>query len=105
MSKVKFYNIRVYNNLIVENNLPNFAPEGNIVAKVPAGTGIMILATSNVEVFNNDISNNGTVNIAIVSYSDPNQESDENYYPYPKSIQIHGLRPLFASEAPFGRYF
>ena len=84
--------MRVFDNLIIDNNTDNFAPEGNIVGEVPRGTGIIIMANSNVEVFNNDISNNGTVNIAIVSYSDPNQESDENYYPYPKSIQVHGNR-------------
>ena len=35
---------RVYNNQIVENNHPNFAPKGNTVASVPAGTGVMIMA-------------------------------------------------------------
>ena len=86
------HDVRVFDNLIIDNNTDNFAPEGNIVGEVPRGTGIIIMANSNVEVFNNDISNNGTVNIAIVSYSDPNQENDENYYPYPKSIQVHGNR-------------
>ena len=86
------HHVRVFENLIIDNNTDNFAPEGNIVGEVPRGTGIIIMANSDVEVFNNDISDNGTLNIAIVSYSDPNQESDENYYPYPKSIQIHGNR-------------
>ena len=44
---------RVYNNKVENNNTGNFAPSGNIVAKVPAGTGVMILATDEVEVFNN----------------------------------------------------
>jgi len=86
------HHVRVFDNLIIDNNTDNFAPEGNIVGEVPRGTGIIIMANSDVEIFNNDISDNGTVNIAIVSYSDPNQESDKNYYPYPKSIQIHGNR-------------
>ena len=86
------HDVRVFDNLIIDNNTDNFAPEGNIVGEVPRGSGIIIMANSNVEIFNNDISNNGTLNMAIVSYSDPNQESDENYYPYPKSIQIHGNR-------------
>ncbi|MEZ6080900.1 MAG: hypothetical protein R3C56_36090 [Pirellulaceae bacterium] len=29
--------------------------EGNIVASVPAGTGVMIMANTNVEIFDNDI--------------------------------------------------
>ena len=86
------HHVRVFDNLIIDNNTDNFAPEGNIVGEVPRGTGIIIMANSDVEVFNNDISDNGTLNIAIVSYSDPNQDSDKNYYPYPKSIQIHGNR-------------
>jgi len=86
------HHVRVFDNLIIDNNTDNFAPEGNIVGEVPRGTGIIIMANSDVEVFNNDILNNGTVNVAIVSYSDPNQESDDNYYPYPKSIQIHSNR-------------
>ena len=39
--------------IVIENNLKNFAPPGNIVATVPSGTGIMVLATSDVEIFNN----------------------------------------------------
>ena len=37
-----------------ENNLFNFAPPGNIVGTVPPGTGIMVLATSGVEIFKNE---------------------------------------------------
>jgi hypothetical protein len=33
------------------------------------------------------ISGNGTVNLSIVSYSD--ETDDPNYYPHPKSIQVH----------------
>ena len=82
--------VRVYNNLILENNLSNFAPEGNIVAKVPAGTGIMILATSNVEIFNNIIYNNKTTNTSIVSFHITNETlTDSLYYPYPNTIYLH----------------
>ena len=42
--------VRIFDNIIKNNNLDNFAPEGNIVGKVPAGTGIMIMATEMVEV-------------------------------------------------------
>ena len=83
-------NVRVFNNLIVENNLYNFAPEGNIVAKVPTGTGVMVLATSNVEIFNNIIFENKTANTSIVSYYITEEEiTDSLYYPYPTSVYIH----------------
>ena len=82
--------VRVFRNKVIDNDTDNFAPEGNIVGEVPRGTGIIIQANSDVEVFNNDISGNGTVNVSIVTYS--NETQDENYYPHPRSIQIHGNR-------------
>jgi parallel beta-helix repeat protein len=82
------HHVRVFNNRSVGNNTDNFAPEGNIVGEVPRGTGIIIQANSNVEIFNNEIGDNDTVNIAVVTYG--NETDDDAYYPHPKSIQIHG---------------
>ena len=82
------HHVRVFNNKSVGNNTDNFAPEGNIVGEVPRGTGIIIQANSDVEIFNNIIGDNDTVNIAVVTYG--NDTDDEEYYPHPKSIQIHG---------------
>jgi len=84
------HHVRVFRNKAVDNDTDNFAPEGNIVGEVPRGTGIIIQANSDVEVFDNDISGNGTVNLSIVTYSA--ETDDENYYPHPKSIQVHGNR-------------
>ena len=84
------HHVRVFRNQVVDNNTDNFAPEGNIVGEVPRGTGIIIQANSDVEVFDNDISGNGTVNLSIVTYGA--ETEDENYYPHPKSIQVHGNR-------------
>ena len=81
------HHIRVFDNKSIDNDTDNFAPEGNIVGEVPRGTGIIIMANSDVEVFNNEMSGNGTVNLSIVSYSD--ETDDPNYYPHPRRIQIH----------------
>ena len=81
------HHIRVFENKSIDNDTDNFAPEGNIVGEVPRGTGIIIMANSDVEVFNNLMSGNGTVNLSIVSYSD--ETDDPNYYPHPKRIQVH----------------
>ena len=82
--------IRVYNNRSEFNNLDNFAPPGNIVGSVPAGTGIMILATKNVEIFENQIVENKTVGTAIVSYFITEEPmTDSLYNPYTSSISIH----------------
>lgn len=98
-------NIRVFNNTIVDNDTKNFAPEGNIVGFVPTGTGLNIMANTNVEVFGNEFSGNGTGNVMIRSYMDYNgrrkAEDDNNYYPYPRNIYIHdntfgtgGFKPM-----------
>jgi parallel beta-helix repeat protein len=82
------HHVRVFNNQSVGNNTDNFAPEGNIVGEVPRGTGIIIMANSDVEIFDNTIGENDTVNIAVVTYG--SETDDDQYYPHPKSIQIHG---------------
>ena len=84
------HHVRVFRNKAINNDTDNFAPEGNIVGEVPRGTGIIIQANSDVEVFDNDIYGNGTVNLSIVTYG--YETEDENYNPHPKSIQIHNNR-------------
>lgn len=82
--------VRVFDNEVRENNHSNFAPKGNIVAGVTPGTGILILATSDVEVFNNRIINNRTAGTSIISYHMTEQPiNDDTYDPYPKRIFIH----------------
>lgn len=82
--------VRVFNNHIHDNNHKNFAPKGNIVGKVPPGTGLMILATSHVEAFENKIINNISAGTAIISYHmTENPIHDSTYYPYPSDIYLH----------------
>ncbi|HAS40649.1 MAG TPA: hypothetical protein DCS93_09230 [Microscillaceae bacterium] len=82
--------VRVFKNKIFNNNYKNFAPKGNIVGKVPPGTGVIILATSNVEIFNNEIINNRTLGTGIISYHMTEIPiKDSSYYPYPTKINIH----------------
>ena len=102
--------IEVFDNRVYENNRDNFAPDGNIVAAVPPGTGVMILATENVHVHNNQITQNKTVGAAIISYvlvseltgDNTSQESnagsaqqinqkyeqDLDYNPYSRNIRL-----------------
>jgi parallel beta-helix repeat protein len=103
--------IRVFNNKIYENNFSNFAPKGNIVAKVPKGTGILILATNHVEVFNNAITNNKSCGLGIISYfMTENPIKDSLYYPYPQNISVHHntferRSERATSEGRFGKIF
>jgi parallel beta-helix repeat protein len=85
--------VRVFDNEFFENNTPNFAPPGNIVGKVPQGTGMAVLAARDVEVFDNDIRNNQTVNFGAISYLTTELDSnDSEYNPYPDSIYVHHNR-------------
>ena len=81
---------RVFDNKVHRNNTPNFAPPGNTVAGVPAGTGIMISANDDIEVFGNSVKDNDTANMLVVSYLiTGNPLTDVNYDPYPERIYIH----------------
>ena len=84
------HHVRVFRNKSINNNTDNFAPEGNIVGEVPRGSGIIIQANSHVEIFDNDIGGNDTINIAVVTYG--YNTDDKNYYPHPRNIQIHNNR-------------
>lgn len=82
--------VRVFRNNVRDNNHNNFAPKGNVVGKVPPGTGVMILASRHVEVFDNRIVNNITAGTAIISYHmTENPINDPEYDPFPTDVYIH----------------
>ncbi|WP_420318701.1 parallel beta-helix domain-containing protein [Ekhidna sp.] len=94
---------RVFDNDVISNNHRNFAPEGNVVAVVPPGTGIMMMATRGIEVFNNRIHHNKTIGTALVSYllvealgaeegsqlDSANNRINQSYDPYPNYVYFH----------------
>lgn len=85
--------VRLFHNRSVDNNHRNFAPKGNIVGEVPPGTGVMIMATKEVEIFDNDINDNKTIGVAIVSYKLVQQAYNDSLFdPYPKSIWVYENR-------------
>jgi parallel beta-helix repeat protein len=85
---------RVYDNLIENNDLVNFAAEGNTVAFVPPGTGILVLAANKVEIFGNDFRYNNVLGVGIASYQTllalgGLTLSDTLYNPYSGEVNIH----------------
>ena len=84
------HSIRLFQNQVVANNHPNFAGVGNIVASVPPGTGVMVMANRDVHVFDNDIKDNGSNAVMLVAYQ--NKFTDKNYNPLPRSIAVRGNR-------------
>lgn len=94
------HSVRVFRNRIVNNDTPNFAPAGNIVAGVPTGTGVLIMANRNVHVFDNDIADNGTVNVLVSAYR--NAFDDADYNPLARDVVIRNNRFGNTGFAPAG---
>ncbi len=102
---------RVFNNKITNNNVPNFGVKGTTVGEIPAGTGIIVMATNQCEVFNNEISGHNTVSAAIVSYlALARPFKDSIYDPYCGGIYFHDNKIMRGSGATdqnvlFGKMF
>lgn len=82
------HDIRVFDNDVTDNDTANFAPKGNMVAIVPKGMGIMVMANRNVHVFGNRLSGNGTTHVLVAAY--PNEYEDDNYMFVPRGVYVHG---------------
>ena len=96
--------VRVFHNQIVDNNHENFAPLGTMVADVPAGTGVMLMATDQVEIFDNDITNHQTSNVMVVSYLITDRKmNDPKFDPYPEAFSIHDNRMSGGGKKPAGQ--
>jgi parallel beta-helix repeat protein len=93
---------RVFRNQIIENDTPNFAPPGNIVANVPTGSGLMLLANKNVHVFENTFDKNQTAHILVLAYSYPYE--DETYNPLPRDFVIRDNTYGEGGNDPQGRF-
>lgn len=94
------HSTRLFRNQVVDNDTPNFAPKGNIVANVPVGTGVMLMANKNVHVFENRIDGNQTAAVMLVAYVQA--FDDKTYNPLPRDIVVrdnqmgrNGFKPGF----------
>lgn len=83
---------RFYRNQIFDNNIDNFAPKGTIAAAVPRGTGIIVLATDAVEIFENDIHDNDTLGVVVVAYKLVDSSRDPRFDYYAEGTHIHHNR-------------
>lgn len=87
---VNGHTCKFYNNKVISNNFKNFAAEGNMVAIVPPGTGVILLAAKNVEVFDNEILDHKTMGIGITSFHITELPwKDERYDPFTYDVNIH----------------
>lgn len=81
---------RIFNNKIVNNNIRNFGAKGTTVSEIPAGTGVILMATNQCEVFGNDIKGHNSVSVAVVSYEAIQKPwKDSVYDPFIGGIYVH----------------
>ena len=82
---------KVHNNRIEDNNLPNFAKAGTVVANVPPGLGVLLLAADDNEIDTNTISGHLSAGVVSIHYIEaifgPN--SDEGFDLYGQNNYIH----------------
>lgn len=95
---------RVFDNQVVANNHPNFGKEGNIVSEIPPGSGVIIMANDDVEIFRNQIKDNQTANVSVISYVATGREYKDKavYDPFPEAIYIHDNTFVGGGDKPEG---
>ncbi|WP_437321061.1 parallel beta-helix domain-containing protein [Sorangium sp. So ce385] len=83
--------VNVYDNRIENNNGPNFAAAGTVVAALPPGLGVMILASDDNEIHKNEIRGNQSVAVAILSYSEDllGPVMDDDFDLFPQGNFVH----------------
>ncbi|HRI66758.1 MAG TPA: parallel beta-helix domain-containing protein, partial [Polyangium sp.] len=81
----------IHDNLFENNDLPNFAEPGTMVATVPFGCGMVLLATDDNEITKNQILDNDTTGVLILAFTEPfvGTPNDPNYDAYPEGNYIH----------------
>jgi parallel beta-helix repeat protein len=95
--------VRVFKNEVIANNHENFAPKGNSVASVSPGTGMIVLATDQVEFFDNKVDNNQSYGLAISSYYVLNRPwDDKGYDPISEGVYVHNNTFTNCGKKPAG---
>ena len=79
-------NVILRRNMVQDNDTPNFAPPGNIVASVRRGTGVLIMANDGVLIEDNTLLNNPTAHIMVIAYTQPFE--DPRYNPHARNVMI-----------------
>ena len=81
----------VHDNLFENNDLANFAEPGTMVATVPPGCGMVLLATDDNEIAKNEILDNDTTGVLILSFTETfvGTPNDPNFDAYPEGNYIH----------------
>ena len=81
---------RVYDNDIFSNNTENFSRPGTAVSVVPVGSGIVIMANDQVEIFDNRIADNDSGNVILASNTTVGiGDGETDFDGAPEGIYLH----------------
>ncbi|MFM7404333.1 MAG: parallel beta-helix domain-containing protein [Erythrobacter sp.] len=79
-------NVILRDNVVANNDTPNFAPPGNIVASVRRGTGLLVMANDGVLIEDNAFDNNPTAHVMVIAYTQP--FDDARYNPHARNVIV-----------------
>lgn len=84
------YKVKFHDNLMEDNNGANFSKPGIVVNNLPSGTGMLIMAHKDIEVYNNTIKNHKSMGIGINSWIFTGQPYEsKDFDPFCSNINIH----------------
>jgi len=105
--------VKAYNNYFHDNNEKNFAKAGSFgtitgVGNASPGSGVIILAASDIELHHNRIINNNSIAIALASgfFVDPKaaEKISDQYFPVSKNISVHDNTLQMGNQFPEPAY-
>ena len=83
------YDVIVRNNFVNDNNHVNFGAPGSLVAGIPSGTGILVMAADQVTIENNIITGNNNAGITVTDLAyGANTANDPEVEPNPDRLVI-----------------
>jgi len=90
LPKANGNNISVHDNTVMNNNFQNFSAEGIVVNILPPGTGMLLMAHKNMDVYNNTIQGHNTIGLGLISWLFTERPFDSKEYdPFCSAIHIY----------------
>ncbi|MBT6161943.1 MAG: hypothetical protein HOH81_09680 [Flavobacteriaceae bacterium] len=86
--------VNAHHNTIYNNNVRNFGVKGSIVSAVPKGTGVVIMATEDVDFHDNTVRDHKTANLSVVSYALFAADEDPESSTQNQAAEARGLRSI-----------
>lgn len=92
---------RVHHNWVYDNNGVNFGH--GFLALVPSGTGVLVVSTDDVEIFENQVYDNATLGIGVISYELSLLPFPPGFDAWPETVHVHDNQLSNNAYAPQGQ--